>query len=134
MWKPLLTKPSRKTVYGLGEQKFNFLEQLFSFPARCDLETLQWCHPSSAFYNGILSVLSGTWDTKGIGVYPPVPILHYKKVYVQSVKRHDTHVSGWRNGGIFKLVLNIFFLHNISRGDSITENILHGNLLFHQKY
>ena len=69
-----------------------------------------------------------------MGVYPPVPILHYKKVYVQSVKRHDTHVSGYTNTEIFKSVLNIFFLHNISREDSITKTVLYGNSLFRQKY
>ena len=38
------------------------------------------------------------------------------------------------NTEIFQSVLNIFFLHNISREDSITKTVLYGNSLFRQKY
>ena len=56
-----------------------------------------------------------------------------KKVYNHKLKDMTLMFSDWRNTGIFKSVLNFFFCY-ISWEDSTMKNVLHGNLLFRQKY
>ena len=125
---------------------------------RCDLET---SYKVSRFFNKrnwlmtsffifLTSAKIGFWSVHYTAVTWPSQWHHYftrgipstnfifipcitKKVYNHEVKRHNTHVRAWRNTGIFKSVLNIF-LNYITREDFTMKNILHGNLLFCQKY